>query len=621
MGASLVQRVNDEVAVIAFLSRSLKKPERNYSTTEKEILGVVWAMESWEDYLLPSLKTIVYTDHQALQWLFETNHKIQRHIRWVLRLQGFNFEVKFRPGKDNQVADCLSRSPISHTACSVELQPDYEGNECYAKECTLLKPKGRGRPKKLVDWVACDGCQRYYHCECVNIKIEEAEKLPTWYCPTCIEIIPADQRVLNESSSDDTSFEGTIPEKETFINEQHQDEKFSQVIDYLESKKLPLDVKSKKKIIAMSKLYDLKDGVLVRKRTEKTLIVVPESLVKCVIRNYHSKPTSGHLGVRKTLDKISKIYWWPNIKRNVQYFIKSCMPCQYCKPLYKKPVGEMRTIESSKPNEILAADWMGPFPPSAEKKYQYLLVLCDHFSKFVFLFPTVHANNRTLRAIVNHIFCVFGSWERFMSDNGPQFISEKFRDFLKTWNIVQTLCSPYHAQANFVERTNRNLKSMLSCFHSADHTHWPDYLNEFQFALNSVTHDSTGFTPALLFIGRELTGPGDNAVLTLPNSHGIVETAEKKAKINMNKRAKKNKALYDKTRQTDVTYKTGDRVLLKSHVLSNAKRNKSAKLAEKWYGPLTVVKRISPLTYQVRDPDVQSRQKMTHVEQMKPYHA
>ena len=86
----------------------LDKAQQNYTTTEKELLAVVYAMEKFCPYLLCS-KVIVYTDHSALKHLLDKKDAKPRLIRWILLLQEFNLEIKDKAGAENVVADHLFR--------------------------------------------------------------------------------------------------------------------------------------------------------------------------------------------------------------------------------------------------------------------------------------------------------------------------------------------------------------------------------------------------------------------------------------------------------------------------------------------------------------------------------
>ncbi|VDI46665.1 Hypothetical predicted protein [Mytilus galloprovincialis] len=100
----------EELRVIRFGSKSLSKWQRSYGPTKLELLGMVTAILDCSMYLRGQ-KFVVECDHQALKPLFQKQLKGAIYERWIAILQQFNFELRYKPGKDMQVADALSRAP------------------------------------------------------------------------------------------------------------------------------------------------------------------------------------------------------------------------------------------------------------------------------------------------------------------------------------------------------------------------------------------------------------------------------------------------------------------------------------------------------------------------------
>ncbi|CAN6716323.1 unnamed protein product [Malus baccata var. baccata] len=108
LGAVLGQRKDKRPHVIYYASRTLNDAQLNYSTTEKELLAVVFSLDKFRSYLIGT-KVIVFTDHAALKYLLTKKEAKPRLIRWMLLLQEFNIEIRDKKGSENMVADHLSR--------------------------------------------------------------------------------------------------------------------------------------------------------------------------------------------------------------------------------------------------------------------------------------------------------------------------------------------------------------------------------------------------------------------------------------------------------------------------------------------------------------------------------
>lgn len=112
LGAVLLQGEGKEEHPIEYSSRLLSSAERNYSTTEREALAVVWACAKFRGYIEGG-EVKLLTDHQPLKWLLSVKSPTGRLARWGLQIQQLNFSIEYIPGKVNVTADMLSRPPCS----------------------------------------------------------------------------------------------------------------------------------------------------------------------------------------------------------------------------------------------------------------------------------------------------------------------------------------------------------------------------------------------------------------------------------------------------------------------------------------------------------------------------
>nr|GEZ95784.1 reverse transcriptase domain-containing protein [Tanacetum cinerariifolium] len=108
IGAVLGQRVEKHFRPIHYASKTMNQAETNYTTTEKEMLAVVYEFEKFRSYLIMN-KSIVYTDHSALKYLFAKKDAKARLLLWILLLQEFDFKVIDTKGAENYAADHHSR--------------------------------------------------------------------------------------------------------------------------------------------------------------------------------------------------------------------------------------------------------------------------------------------------------------------------------------------------------------------------------------------------------------------------------------------------------------------------------------------------------------------------------
>ncbi|RVW18197.1 Transposon Tf2-8 polyprotein [Vitis vinifera] len=124
IGAILGQREDGKPYVIYYVSKTLNEAQRNYTTTEKELLAVVFSLDKFRAYLVRSF-IVVFTDHSALKYLLPKQDAKARLSRWILLLQEFNLQIKDKKEVENVVADHLSRLSIAHNSHSLPINDDF----------------------------------------------------------------------------------------------------------------------------------------------------------------------------------------------------------------------------------------------------------------------------------------------------------------------------------------------------------------------------------------------------------------------------------------------------------------------------------------------------------------
>jgi len=283
------------------------------------------------------------------------------------------------------------------------------------------------------------------------------------------------------------------------------------------------------------------------------------------------------------------------------------------------------------PWTVIAADIIGPLPRS-KAGFQYILVIQDLFTKWIECKALRSATGiKICEALEDLVVSRWGVPQFILTDNGTEFVNKTIQSFAEEHKITHTTVPPYHPQANPVERVNRILKTMIISFIEKDHREWDRYLSEFRFAYNTAFHSSLGTSPAFLNLGRELKPVqllSRNQEATEVETGDTAEWSERIKKLqslrewvieNLDKAYQRQSSRYN-LRRRNRTFRVGDLVLRRQHVLSSAAQNVAAKLAHKFQGPFRVGRVISPVIYELTRLDGSAAGKV-HVQDLKPYHS
>ncbi|GFV80241.1 retrovirus-related Pol polyprotein from transposon 17.6 [Trichonephila clavipes] len=178
------------------------------------------------------------------------------------------------------------------------------------------------------------------------------------------------------------------------------------------------------------------------------------------------------------------------------------------------PAGRLIPIVSNYPNEIVTLDLLGPYPVSRVRRNRYVLVITDHFSKWAEIIPLKKASARVIAdKFFDNYISRFGAPIKLISHNGPQSISDIFEILSEILGIRHVKTVVYRPQANRTERVHRNLVQMIANYVNEQHDTWDQFLREFAYAIRTAVNETTGKTPAELFLGRKLITPFQKLVM------------------------------------------------------------------------------------------------------------
>ncbi|CAD6221666.1 GSCOCG00012969001-RA-CDS, partial [Cotesia congregata] len=104
------------------------------------------------------------------------------------------------------------------------------------------------------------------------------------------------------------------------------------------------------------------------------------------VRENHDVPSAGHLGIAKTIARVSSQYYWPRMRAEITSYVRQCGTCQAFKTSQQPPSAPMGTIPALKPWSVVSADVIGPKPRSS-RGMSYLVVFQDKFSKWIEIQP------------------------------------------------------------------------------------------------------------------------------------------------------------------------------------------------------------------------------------------
>ena len=257
--------------------------------------------------------------------------------------------------------------------------------------------------------------------------------------------------------------------------------------------------------------FFLREGLLYRrweppgnKGDEETVeqLVLPESCRHAVLHLAHAIPLAGHMGKRKTAQRLLQRFYWPSLYRDVAQLIRSCAEYQKVSPRGVKPAPLIPLPIIEVPFSRIAMDIVGPLPRSRVGN-RFILVICDYATRYLEAIPLRSVDAEHVAEELVKLFTRVGVPAEILTDQGSNFTPQLLVEVYNLLHIKPIRTSPYHPQTNgLVERFNQTLKAILKKAASEEGKDWDRLIPYLLFAYREVPQSSTGFSPFELLYGR-----------------------------------------------------------------------------------------------------------------------
>jgi transposase InsO family protein len=634
IGAVLSQQYEGRWHPVAFLSRKLVKAELRYTTPDAELLAIVYAFDKWRHYLAYSQHPIhVLTDHLNHRYLATKPQLSTGQASWMQRLSPYDFHIEFRPGSSNP-ADGISRRPdyyhpTEKQEARDQLLPSFlqrftNEQDDYPPSIELASsPEGivGGLPNRSAPLV-----DELISSEAAAITLGRQGIRSAGALIAAVHVSPRRRKRTPEVGTSGPASaeaagheplprrpEGVVTALEeldepllTAIRKAQQGDAFVQNGEWQQRRS---------RYHKAGPVWAKGDDEILRYRGR---VYIPDfhPLEMELLRSCHDDPTAGHMGISKTIKRLSQSYYWNRMTKDVTKHVLSCSICQRTKARHHLPYGKLASLPV--PTEAWAEisfDFITGLPESRTwggRRCNSVLVIVDRLTKYALYIPT--RNDLTATGLADilyaRVFMRFGVPEGIVSDRGSLFTSKFWATLCHHLAIKRRLSTAYHPQTDGqTERVNQSLEHYLRTYCCYEQNDWVEKLPMAEWVYNTSIHSAHGQTPAMTLRGYQPRGPSDPPSSKPPaRAKKAEERAEqiRRSREHTQTLLKASNEAYAKwynRKKTDMTFSVGQQVLVNSKHINQ--RRPHRKLADKYLGPFPIIDIIGGrhMAYKVNLPE------------------
>ena len=459
-GIILSQIGNDGVEhPCLYASKTHSEPESRRSALKIESDGIVYGMR----ILAPIIRAghcIIRTDHRPLLSLDKTSTPILDRIH--AELEEYSYEMQHIKGK-TMPSDALSRiPPPNHENCHL----------CSKNQSEINIISSTVTPKEN----ATTSFKRH-EVSMLELRAEYESKQP-----------------LVSGLS-----------QQQIIQLQREDHLCKAIFCWLRYGALPNAHDLRQAVLQYGKFARIENGMLGMLDNNKFRIFAPYSIRETLLHLSHDFELAGHLGIKKTLDRLTA-WFWPTISDDVTSHVKRCVKCNQNNPPNAYTRMPLRTLpQTIRMGQRLHLDLIGPYSHSGKDNYKYALVMCDSYTSYIKVVPLVskHASE-VAKAFVKNWIVELGIPEACTTDQGSEYTAKLFRELCKILKIELKYINVNHAQANSqIERQNRNILTYIRKYIEENDQDWSEMLPHISFAMNTSVHTDKRRSPWEMLYARK----------------------------------------------------------------------------------------------------------------------